>query len=112
MEELATFYAKLYGSCDNFSDDEIERYMGRMILPTLTQEESMELEAPFTLEELGEAAASFSTGKAPGDDGIPMEVYAQYGEVILPKLLEVFNASFKIGEVTYYHDKGQHSLTT
>lgn len=31
--------------------------------------------------------------KAPGDDGPPIEVYKQYGTVILPPLLKVFNAA-------------------
>lgn len=51
------------------------------------------------LDELKESAASFPTCKAPGDDGLPMEVYTQYGEAILPKLLEVFNSSFKSGRL-------------
>lgn len=56
------------------------------------------MEAPLTLDELTEAAAFFPTCKAPVDDGIPIEVYTQYGGVILPKLLEVFNSSFKSGK--------------
>lgn len=56
------------------------RYLENISLPVLTHQARQELEA-----------ASFPTCKAPGDDGIPMEVYTQYGEITLPKILTAFN---------------------
>lgn len=97
--ELASFYADLYKPCDDYTDEALQGYLDTVSLPALTRRASMELEAPFMLDELKEAAASFLTCKVPGDDGIPMEVYTQYGEVILPKLLKVFNYSFKSGQL-------------
>lgn len=52
IAELASFYVTLYGPCDNFTDEELQSYIGGMILPTLTHKVSMELETPLTLEEL------------------------------------------------------------
>lgn len=57
------------------------------------------LEAPLTLEELQKAACTFPTCKAPGEDGLPMEILTQYGEQIMPHLLEVFNASLEEGRL-------------
>lgn len=65
----------------------------------LTQQARSDLDVPLTLNELRKAGGSFPTCKAPGDDGIPMEVYTQYGKVILPKLLKVLNASLKVEQL-------------
>lgn len=89
----------MYRPCDDYSDEALQGNLETISLPVLTHQARLELEAPFRLDELKEAAVSFPTCKAPGDDGIPMEVYTQYGEVILPKLLEVFNSSLKSGQL-------------
>ena len=43
-------------------------------LPTLNQEESDQLQAPISLEELENATQLMKKGKSPGWDGIPPEV--------------------------------------
>lgn len=73
--ELASFYADLYRPCDGYSDEALQGYLETISLPVLTHQAHLELKAPFMLDELKEAAASFPTCKAPGDDGITMEVY-------------------------------------
>lgn len=74
-----------YNPCDNYySDEALMCYLQSIPLPALMR---LELDAPIILDELREAASSFRTCKTPGDAGFPMEVYTQYGEVILTKLL-------------------------
>lgn len=53
--------------------------------------QSERLNAPLTIEEIQEAVNSFPNCKAPGEDGLPMEVYKHYAEVLLPRLMKVFN---------------------
>lgn len=89
----------LYNPCDKYSAEALMCYLQSIPLPALTQKACLELDAPFTLGKSREAASSFPTCKTPGDDGIPMEVYIQYGEVILPKLLELFNTTSKMGQL-------------
>lgn len=36
-------------------------------------------------------------GKSPGMDGIPLEVYMQYQEHILPLLLEAYHSAYQLG---------------
>lgn len=48
-----------------------------------------QLAAPLTLKELQVATSPFPNSKDPGDDGLLTEVYKQYAESILPKLLKV-----------------------
>lgn len=51
------------------------------------------LDSPLTLEELQIATATLPTCKAPGDYGLLVEVYKQYGERVLPFLLKVLNTA-------------------
>lgn len=99
LSELASFYKDLYAARDDYTDDELEAYLAGIDLPSLSEEARQSLEAPLTLEELQHAACSFPKCKAPGEDGIPMEVFTQYGEWIMPQLLEVFNDSLKKGNL-------------
>lgn len=90
--ELSSFYSDLYGSRDNYSSESLAEYLAAILIPTLYSVAHLVLDTPLTLEELQKGSCSFPTCKAPGDDGISMEVYTTYGETILPRLLEVFNA--------------------
>lgn len=49
------------------------------------------LEKPLILDKLKTVAASSPNNKALGTDGLKGEVYKTYGDILLPKLLEVFN---------------------
>lgn len=66
-----------------------------MVLPTLSHSQQFKLDSPLTLDEVQRAVASFPASQASGDDGIPIEVYTRYGELILPKHMIVFNAEFE-----------------
>lgn len=99
ISELASFYKGLYRARDGYSDTDLETYLSRIELPSLSEEARQQLEAPLTLEALQIAACSFPTCKSPGEDGIPMEALTQYGERIMPHLLEVFNASLEEGHL-------------
>lgn len=56
------------------------------------------------MEELPQAVANC---KAPGDDGLPIEVYKQYGERVLPYLLRVLNAARQCGTLSYSMTKAK-----
>lgn len=75
----------------------LANYLQDISLPTLSHSAHLALDAPLTVEELQKVACSFPMCKAPGDDGIPVAVYTTYGDTVLPRLLEVFNASVNLG---------------
>lgn len=54
-----------------------------------------ELNVPLTMEELERAVAESPNNKAPGLDGLPSEVYKQYGDVLIPEYLKVLNQACK-----------------
>jgi len=53
------------------------------------------LERKLSIEELSEALQGMSIGKAPGPDGLPIEIYKTFAGKLLPHLLEMFNESFE-----------------
>lgn len=49
------------------------------------------LNAPFTVEELGEAARIMKRRKCPGPDGIPVELFQEMWPTVGPQLTEILN---------------------
>lgn len=47
------------------------------------------------MEELSEAMKGLSSGKAPGPDGLPIELYRTFAGKLIPRLLEAFNESYE-----------------
>lgn len=77
----------------------MDRFLEGVDLPVLSEVERTEMESPLTLEELQRAVAELSGKKSPGPDGLPLEIYKQYGEVLLPELLEVLEEAAKEGRL-------------
>lgn len=73
--------------------------MDEITLATLSLRDKHILNAPLSLEELEVAVASFPIGKAPGLNGLPNEIYKQYGEIILPVLLNPVKESVSSGSL-------------
>lgn len=47
------------------------------------------------MEEIETAISSFARSKSSGSNGLPIEFYSQYSEVITPKLLALYNEMFQ-----------------
>lgn len=86
METFSTFYKNLYSSRDKGGG--MNRFLGRLEVPVLSESNRDRVESPITLEELQQAAAGMANQKFPGPDGLPLETYKLYGEVLLPGLLK------------------------
>lgn len=79
------------------------------------------MEAPITLEELQQAVTGMANQKSPGPDGLQVETYKYYGEVLLPELLKVLKWTavkgklpFSMTEATIIvlHKEGKDPLDT
>ncbi|XP_064597859.1 uncharacterized protein LOC135464363 [Liolophura sinensis] len=57
----------------------------------VSKREAAICEQPFTLEELHSAAKSMTLNKSPGIDGLPVELYLAFWDVLGPILLDVAN---------------------
>lgn len=81
MQELANFYESFYLPGTSYTPEDLEVYLQSISFPEPTATKRQTLDDPLTIEELQEAVSSFSNCKAPGQDGIPIEIYKQYSEV-------------------------------
>lgn len=99
LEAFSTFYRDLYRSHQRSDRRDMDRFLEGVDLPVLSEVERREMESPLTLEELQRAVAELSGKKSPGPDGLPLEIYKQYGEVLLPELLEVLEWAVKEGRL-------------
>ncbi|KAH9377444.1 hypothetical protein HPB48_010038 [Haemaphysalis longicornis] len=60
-------------------------------LPQLPDEDFLHLVAPITLKELTESRQKLRKGKAPGVDGLPVELYSTFWDLLEPFLCAVLN---------------------
>lgn len=95
MTELVEFDSALYQSKQLYSSDSLQTFLNWIELPCLLEAHRRFLDSPITVKELHQTASLLPNSKAPVDDGLPMEVYKQYGEVILLHLLKVFKAAIR-----------------
>lgn len=61
-----------------------------MALGWLSDREGEALVGPITSEEVQKAIHTFLSDKASGPDGLPIEFYKKFGDVLAPKLVVVY----------------------
>lgn len=94
---LKAYYENLYKSeYANFSERQ-NSFLDKLNFPTLSNEDRCKLEGNLSIEELQEALQCMNNGKAPGPDGIPVEIYKKFAVKLMPHLLDVFNESLEKG---------------
>lgn len=94
-ESFKTFYQKLYTSQGGMEQEEIDRFLSQVDLPTLSEEKQKEIGGDITLEEVQQAIRKISSGKAPGNDGLPIDFYKEFIDLLAPRLVTVFQDAVK-----------------
>lgn len=77
------FYRELYSSKVAYDTIKLTHYLDQIPFPTLDLNRQCELD--ISLEEIQEAMGGMQSGKAPGLDGIPIEFYSTYQELLAPR---------------------------
>lgn len=95
-DRFKQFYEKLYSSKNNEDPACIEAFLNKCNLPILTQEDRDFLGADITVEEINKTIKSLKTGKTPGPDGIPAEIYKNFKE-LTPFMHNMFTQSQEEG---------------
>ena len=78
---------------------QMEEFFREIGTPVLSEEDRNAMESPITLLELQQAVKGLSNQKSPGPDGLPAEIYKQFGEVLLPELLKTLNWAIEGGRL-------------
>uniref|UniRef100_A0A8C6VAE5 Reverse transcriptase domain-containing protein n=1 Tax=Naja naja TaxID=35670 RepID=A0A8C6VAE5_NAJNA len=87
---IQDYYGKLYYQ-ESIQEEKIKQYIQKAKLPQIPKDIEIMLEENITMMELTEALKKQNTGKAPGPDGLPVEFYKTFQEVLNLQLLEVMN---------------------
>lgn len=68
-------------------------------LPQVSVETNSQLDRPLQMEELHAALQSMQGQRAPGIDGLRVEFYKAFWNILTPDILEVFNESLVSGSL-------------
>ncbi|KAI3363915.1 hypothetical protein L3Q82_001510 [Scortum barcoo] len=89
------FYSSLYSSEYEEEDTLQEKFCSE--LPQVSTETSSQLEEPLQLREVQAALQSMQGRRAPGIDGLTVEFYKAFWEILSTDILDVFNESLASG---------------
>lgn len=97
VNEFKMYFEKLYSSTRVNVEGEMQSFFEGLEITPISEVDREMLDAPLTLKELQSAVGDMAAQKSPGPDGLPIELYKKYGEVLLPLLLKVFNGAKEEG---------------
>lgn len=89
------FYSSLFTACP--IDPVAQADLLSNVSLSLTPEQSALCEGHLAQDEVHAALLGMARNKSPGSDGLPMEFYLSFWDVLGSDLVEVFNASFDSG---------------
>lgn len=69
-------------------------FLGRLTLPTISDSQKRELNAPISREEALLTLKGLQSGKAPGPDGLSSEFYRELQDMLVDPFLEMLEHSF------------------
>lgn len=110
------FYSNLYTSKCTVDHAAMNEFLDDCNLSKISSEDSNKLNADMNLTEIQKAIMSLKSGKAPGPDGIPVEVYKKISNILSPFLLRMYKQSQLEGNlpptltqatITVLHKKGK-----
>lgn len=96
-DAFAEYYENLYKSQYPDNMDKQDQFLDQLQFPTLSEETKNDLDGKLSIQELKEALTHMNTGKAPGPDGLSIELYKRFSDKLLPHLLEMYNARCRKG---------------
>ena len=102
LSEAKLFYMNLYqsGAKDADRDSMIDNFLNNLEIPKLLDNEKQSCEGNISLEECEIILNSFKENKSPGSDGIPIEFYKRFWNVIKKPFIECVNESFEKSEIS------------
>jgi len=101
MQHLQGFYEKLYQTDTRcHTGNWIKNLKQEGLVPQLSEEENLHLDAPLTKNELKLTLEKCAKNKSPGNDGLTQEFYSFFWNSIVDNLYESYTESIKIGKLS------------
>ena len=97
LEEQRKFYKELYKEELEFSNESFQHFTYKLKIPKITELEKTALDKEFTYEELKRAVWNSKREKVPGSDGLSIEFYQCFFEIIGHLLLKVCRSAANKG---------------
>lgn len=91
------FYSKLYSSNTDLDPQVMDTFLRKCNLPRLSPEDKASLNKDISLEELKNTINTLKSGKTPGPDGLPVELYKKFTDTLTPYLLKTFQQALTTG---------------
>lgn len=93
LEAFRQYYSSLYTSVlhSDFRPQDLAPWLDPLALGWLSDGERESLVGPITPEEVLKAIRSFPVGKSLGPDGLPIEFYKNHGDLLAPKLAQLYS---------------------
>ena len=104
LDGICNSWVEFYTSL--FTAEEVDLSVQESLLSNvsacLSSEQASLCEGYLMVEEVFAALNGMAKGKAPGSDGLPMEFYVAFWDVLGADLLEVLNASLDLGSLPFF----------
>ncbi|XP_073488868.1 uncharacterized protein [Aquarana catesbeiana] len=102
VDQFGSYYSKLYNLTSTSSalppsSSDIDDFLTNLHLPTLSQEQILQLSSPFSPLEVAAAINVLPLHKAPGPDGFNNEYYKTFSDLLTPYLCHSFNSIANTG---------------
>lgn len=95
LETFREFYSELYSEAP--TDEDAQTEVLGLLERVLTEEQKTTCSENFRQKDLRRAMRESSNGKSPGQDGIPMEFYKSFWDLLGPDLFHIFCHSLETG---------------
>lgn len=106
-----SFYENLYKSEQQpDSLNKMDAFFSSLNLPCLSEEQKSTLDAPISKKEVLNAIKGLQSGKSPGPDGLSVEFYKEFHDILIDPLLNMFNDSLAKGTLPQFLREANISL--
>lgn len=90
------YYEELYKAQATIKLDNISTFLNKIDIPTISEDDRVNLNSKFTIEEIGQAIDSIKSGKRAGPDGIPIDLYKKFKNKLLVPILDMLEEIFQL----------------
>jgi len=100
LDSSSKYYKDLYSKINTIQPDILEHFLGKASIPKLSEEERLSCEGRIIGEGCVKTLDTFENGTTLGKDGIPAEFYKMFWSSVDELMINPFNCSFDLGEMS------------
>lgn len=109
-DAFRVYYEKLYGSTNTINVRKMNGFLNNLPIPRLPDNYKEDLDTDITKEEIGKAIDNLKSGKTAGPDGLPIDIYKKFKNILLAPLSEMFLEAFHTGNLPFLMNKALITL--